>query len=390
MIIKNAAVYTEKGAFEEGEIFIKEGFFVENREEADDGQEIDGAGCYAIPGLTDIHFHGCMGHDFCDGTREAVDAMAVYEASVGVTNIVPATMTLSEDELLAACKTAKSYGEEGCQEGRACFHGINMEGPFIAPAKKGAQNADYIHRPDVDMFDRLNQASGNRVKLLDIAPEQEGAMELIEKRKGDVVISLAHTCADYDMSMKAFEAGARHVTHFYNAMNPYTHRAPGLIGAAADREDVEIELICDGVHIHPAAVRTTFKLFGDDRIILISDSMRATGLKDGEYTLGGQMVKVRGNLATLKDQTLAGSVTNLMDCVRTAVLKMGIPLESAVKCAAVNPARCVGIYESCGSITPGKRADVVLLKKENLTTERVILRGTVQTVLRHWNTRAEI
>lgn len=275
MIIRNASVYTEQGVFTERDIFIKDGFFVESREEANDGQVIDGSGCYAIPGLTDIHFHGCVGYDFCDGTREAVDAMAVYEASVGVTNIVPATMTLPEEELLKACRTAKSYGEEGSLEKRAHFHGINMEGPFIAPARKGAQNAEYIHKPDVDMFDRLNLASGNRVKLLDIAPEQEGAMELIERRKGDVVISLAHTCADYDVSVKAFETGARHVTHFYNAMNPYTHRAPGLIGAAADQEEVEIELICDGVHIHPSAVRTTFKIFGDDRIILISDSMRA-------------------------------------------------------------------------------------------------------------------
>ncbi len=375
MIIRNASVYTEPGVFTERDIFIKDGFFVESREEANDGQVIDGSGCYAIPGLTDIHFHGCVGYDFCDGTREAVDAMAVYEASVGVTNIVPATMTLPEEELLKACRTAKSYGEEGSLEKRAHFHGINMEGPFIAPARKGAQNAEYIHKPDVDMFDRLNLASGNRVKLLDIAPEQEGAMELIERRKGDVVISLAHTCADYDVSVKAFETGARHVTHFYNAMNPYTHRAPGLIGAAADQEEVEIELICDGVHIHPSAVRTTFKIFGDDRIILISDSMRAAGLKDGEYTLGGQTVYVKGNLATLEDGTIAGSVTNLMDCMRTAVLKMGIPLESAVKCAAVNPAKCVGIYDTCGSISPGKRGDVVLLKKESLETEQVILDG---------------
>lgn len=375
MIIKNASVYTEEGKFQEQDIYIRDGRFVAGREEAEDGQVIDGSGCYAIPGLTDIHFHGCVGYDFCDGSREAIDAMAVYEASAGVANMVPATMTLSEEELSSICSVAKSYGDEGAREKRADFCGINMEGPFIALNKKGAQNGDFIHKPDIAMFDRLNQASGNRVKLLDIAPEQEGAMELIERRNGEVVLSLAHTCADYDTSMEAFEKGASHVTHFYNAMNPYTHRAPGLIGAAADRDDVEIELICDGVHVHPAAVRTTFKLFGDDRIILISDSMRAAGLTDGEYTLGGQTVNVKGNVATLEDGTIAGSVTNLMDCVRTAVLKMGVPLTSAVKCAAVNPARCVGIYDRCGSITPGKKADVVLLKKESLETKQVILRG---------------
>lgn len=375
MIIKNASVYTEDGIFLEKDIYMEGDHFVGTKEEVSDGQVIDASGCVAIPGLTDIHFHGCVSYDFCDGTREAIDSMAAYEASVGVTNIVPATMTLSEEMLLDICSTAKAYKEEGRQEKRARFHGINMEGPFVAPSKKGAQNGDYIHKPDVEMFDRLNAASGNIVKLLAIAPEQEGAMELIEKKHGEVVLSLAHTATDYDTAVEAFEKGASHVTHLYNAMNPYTHRAPGLIGAAADKEKVEVELICDGVHIHPAAVRTTFKIFGDDRVILISDSMRATGLEDGDYTLGGQYVKVTGNLAALKDGTIAGSVTNLLDCMRTAVLKMGIPLESAVKCAAVNPAKSVGIYGQHGSISVGKKADVVLLKKDGLTLQQVILDG---------------
>ena len=377
MIIRNASVYTEEGKFAQQDIFIRDELFVDCAAEGGEEQIIDASGCIAIPGLTDIHFHGCMGHDFCDGTREAIDAMAVYEASVGVTNIVPASMTLSQDMLLGICSTAKAYREEGVQDKRAHFQGINMEGPFVSMAKKGAQNGAYIHKPDQEMFERLNEASGNCEKFLDIAPEEDGAMELIDKWHDRVVISLAHTCADYDIAREAFQRGASHVTHLYNAMNPYSHRAPGLIGAAADEEKVHVELICDGVHIHPAAVRTTFKIFGDDRIILISDSMRATGLEDGDYSLGGQYVKVTGNLATLKDGTIAGSVTNLADCMRTAVLKMGIPLESAVKCAAVNPAKCAGIYDSCGSITAGKYADVVLLDKEDLSLKQVILRGQV-------------
>ena len=377
MVIRNASVYTEDGIFLERDIYIEGKRFVDCEEEVTDKTEIDASGCVAIPGLTDIHFHGCMGYDFCDGTREAVDAMAAYEASVGVTNIVPATMTFSEEMLLGICKTARDYAEEGEKEDRAHFHGINMEGPFISFEKKGAQNGEYIHRPDIAMFDRLNEASGNRVKLLAIAPEEEGAMELIEKRHDRVVMSVAHTCADYDTTVRAFGKGASHMTHLYNAMNSYTHRAPGPIGAAADTHRVEVELICDGVHIHPASVRTTFKIFGDDRIILISDSMRATGLEDGDYTLGGQAVKVKGNLATLHDGTIAGSVTNLMDCLRAAVLRMGIPLESAVKCAAVNPAKSVGIYEEYGSITPGKIADVVLLERDELALRQVILAGKV-------------
>lgn len=375
MIIRNASVYTEDGIFVEKDIYIANGRFVNGEDKVTDTQVISAAGCYAIPGLTDIHFHGCMGFDFCDGTREAVDEIAAYELSAGVTNIVPATMTLSEEMLLTICQTAKAYAEEGFHEGRARFQGINMEGPFLSMEKKGAQNGAYIHAPDVAMFERLKEASGDRIRLLDVAPETPGAMEMIQKCRDHVVVSLAHTCADYDTAMEAFDAGASHMTHLYNAMPPYTHRAPGPIGAAADRQKVEVELITDGVHIHPASVRTTFRMFGDDRIILISDSMRATGLEDGDYTLGGQDVKVTGNKAVLADGTIAGSVTNLLDCMRTAVLHMGIPLESAVKCAAVNPAKSVGIYDEYGSISPGKKADVVLLRKEDLTVKHVIMEG---------------
>ena len=374
MIIKNASVFTEEGRFAKQDIFIKDGKFVMSAEEADGEEIIDAKECFAVPGLTDIHFHGCMGHDFCDGTREAITAMAEYEASVGVTSIVPATMTLGEDTLQGICEAAAAYVKEVKNDKAADLCGINMEGPFVAASKKGAQNGAYIRKPDVEMFDKLNQASGNMIKLVAIAPEVEDAMEFIKAKKDETVLSVAHTATDYDTAMEAFEKGATHVTHLYNAMNPYTHRAPGPIAAAAD-SGAEVELICDGVHIHPAVVRTTFKIFGDDKVILISDSMMATGLEDGDYSLGGQAVKVVGNLATLADGTIAGSATNLMDCMRTAVQKMHIPLESAVKCAAVNSAKSVGIYDKYGSITPGKVANVVLLKKNDLALEKVILRG---------------
>lgn len=375
MIIKNADVYTEEGIFAPKDIYIKGDCFAESWENADDQRELDASGCYAIPGLTDIHFHGCRGFDFSDGTRAAIDALAAYEASAGVTNMVPATMTMPEDVLHAACAAARSYAQEGNHEGKARLRGIHMEGPFIAPGKKGAQSGAHICKPDIALFDRLNEASGGLIRILTIAPEQEGAMELIEKRHSAAIISLGHTNADYDLSIQAFERGASHVTHLYNAMNPFQHREPGLIGAAADRENVTVELICDGIHVHPAAVRTALRIFGDDRIIFVSDSMRATGLEDGEYLLGGQMVKVRRNVAFLPDRTLAGSVTSLLNCMRRVVLEMGIPLQSAVKCAAVNPARRMGIYDECGSISPGKKADVVLLKKEGLELQQVILGG---------------
>ncbi|MCH5250572.1 MAG: N-acetylglucosamine-6-phosphate deacetylase [Lachnospiraceae bacterium] len=372
MIIKNADVYTEDGKFVNKDIYIDGAFFAEK---ADDDIVIDATGCYAIPALTDMHFHGCAGYDFSDGSKEAIDAIARYEASVGVTNIIPATMTLPENELIKICDTARLYQPDNTNVKKARLCGINLEGPFISPAKKGAQNPEYIMKPDIALFDKLNAASGNMIKLVSIAPELEGAMEFIEKKQDEVIISLGHTDADYDTALRAFGKGAKHVTHLYNAMKPYGHREPGLIGAAADLEGVYVEIICDGVHVHPAAVRTAFKIFGEDRIIFVSDSMRATGLGDGCYSLGGQDVKVEGNLATLKDGTIAGSVTNLMDCLRIAVLEMGIPLETAVKCAAVNPVRCVGIYDRCGGIAPRKVADLVLLEKETLEIVSIVLNG---------------
>ena len=383
MIIKNASVYTQEGIFEVKDVYVDGDKIVAGAEElqSEGAKEnvIDGEGCYLIPGLTDIHFHGCVGKDFCDGTQEAIDAMAQYEASVGVTTIVPATMTMGPDVLYAVCEEAAAYRQaqaEGKKKGKAILCGINMEGPFVSKEKMGAQNPNFIKKADSELFDTMQEKSGGIVKLVAIAPETEGAIDFIKAKKDETVLSVAHTMADYDTAMEAFEAGATHVTHLYNAMPPYTHRAPGVVGAAADA-GAETELICDGVHIHPSAVRATLKLMGEDKVIFISDSMMATGLEDGDYSLGGQPVKVVGNLATLQNGTIAGSATNLMDCLRTAVKKMNVPLETAVKCAAVNSAKSVGIYDEYGSITPGKKANLVLLNKEDLSLNKVILLGEV-------------
>lgn len=371
MVIKNVKVFREGGWFEEGEIHMQGECFAADSQ---DSQIIDGKGCYAIPGLMDVHFHGCVGHDFCDGTEEAIHAMAEYELKNGVTSICPATMTLAEETLLKVSKAAASYQEKQIAGDGAELVGINMEGPFISAEKKGAQNAAYIHKPDAEMFRRLQTAAKGLYKLCAIAPEQEGGLSFIQELKDEVVLSIAHTPADYEVAKKAFELGARQVTHLYNAMPPFTHRAPGVIGAACESV-CNVELICDGVHIHPSVIRATFKMFGDDRIVMISDSMMATGMPDGEYALGGQAVKVRGNLATLVEgDSIAGSATNLMNCLRYAVKTAGIPLKSAVKCAAVNPAKAIGLYDKYGSITPGKYADLVLLN-ENLEIGGVFKKG---------------
>lgn len=382
MIIRNVKVYGEDKTFSEGEIVIREGIFTEGTEsgktesEKAAGEEtvIDGEGCYAVPGLIDLHFHGCMGQDFCDGTKEAIEKIAKYEASIGVAAVAPATMTLPVEELERILSVAADYKKE-THEG-ADLVGINMEGPFISEEKKGAQNKQYIIPCDTDICRRFLDASEGLVKFVGIAPEtNKDSIEFIQKMKDEVRISLAHTNADYDTAKAAFDAGASHAVHLYNAMPAFTHRAPGVVGAVSDCGQVTAELICDGVHVHPAVVRAAFKMLGADRIILISDSMRAAGMEDGRYTLGGLEVEVTGNRAVLvSDGALAGSVTNLMDCMRTAVKEMGIPLEDAVACVTANPAKSLGIYEEYGSISPGKKGNVVLLDEE-LNVRRVVKDG---------------
>lgn len=381
MIIKNAKVFTEEGVFIKKDLFLKNDRIVDCDEGAVD--VLDAEGLYAIPGLTDLHFHGCVGYDFCDGTGEAITAIATYQADHGITNIIPATMTLGDDELLPIFKSAAQYrlrtknhsGLTDKDRNAASLVGIHMEGPYLSRAKKGAQKEDFLKHPDITHYRKMQEAADGLIKLVSIAPEEDGALEFIHTLKDEVVISLAHTTADYTLASEAFTEGAGHVTHLFNAMPAFSHRSPGVIGAALDAPHVKVELICDGIHIHPSMIRAAFSMFTDERIVLVSDSMMATGLEDGDYTLGGQKVTVKGKVATLSDGTLAGSVTNLMDCMRN-VVSFGIPLESAVKCAAVNPVKQAGLYNEHGSLTPGKIADVVLLDSE-LNLHTVILRGRI-------------
>lgn len=371
MKISGAKVFDLCGEFTERDICIKNGRF---SEQPADAVTIDAAGCYAVPGLIDIHFHGCVGYDFVEADTVEMTIMAEYLAENGITAICPATVTLPEANLAKACAEMAQFASINSNK-TAQLIGINVEGPFISQEKIGAQNPKYVAAPDAGFFRRLQNEAGGLIKLLDIAPEVDGALDTIAELSGEVACSLAHSAATYETAIEAFARGARHVTHLYNAMLPFNHRQPGIIGAACDTPSCMAELIADNVHIHPAVVRATFKMFGDDRIVLISDSMMAAGLKDGIYQLGGQEVQVTGNTARLtRNDTIAGSVTNLMDCLRTAVKVMGIPLYSAVKCASVNPAKAIGLFGDRGSIESGKVANLVLLD-ETLAIKQVFLRG---------------
>ena len=373
MIIKNAKIYTPRHTFEQGDLFIRDGRIVPFAQPEEGEEVVDAAGAYALPGLVDIHFHGAMGKDFCDGSEEAIQTLADFEASKGVLAICPATMTFSEEILNNVMDAAAAH-----KNGKgADLVGINMEGPFINPKKVGAQNPEYLHPADVGMFRRLQERSGGLIKLVDVAPEEPGALDFIKECHEEVRISIAHTCTSYDTALAAFDAGATHMTHLYNAMPGITHREPGPIIAALER-GAEVELITDHVHIHPAMVRFTFNTFGADRVILIADSMMACGLPDGQYSLGGQAVTVRGPRATLTEQpgTIAGSATCLFDCMKRAVLDMGVPLESAVRAATLNPARSIGIDADYGSLDAGRYGNVVLVD-DKLDILKVVRHGEV-------------
>ena len=383
MVIDNVLVYTENKEFVKGGIVlendtIKSVYKDGEKPQVDNDKVIDGNGAFAIPGLIDLHFHGCKGDDFCDASKEAIEHIAKYECSVGVTSIAPATMTLPVAELENVLKTAAEYNETLHGSDCADLIGVNMEGPFISKVKKGAQDERNIIPCNEQVLEKFLKASNGLVKFIGIAPEEsDNSIEFIKNVKDKVNVSLAHTNSDYDTAMKAFAAGANHAVHLYNAMPPFTHRASGVVGAVSDSENVMAEIICDGIHIHPSVVRATFKMMGADRMILISDSMRATGMPDGTYTLGGLDVNVVGKRATLvSDGAIAGSVTNLMDCMRTVVKDMNIPLETAVGCATINPAKSLGVYDKYGSISVGKKANVVLLGSE-LELKMVVKDGEI-------------
>ena len=370
MIIRNGTVYLQDCGFVRADLGL-EGDRIRSLETGN-GPELDAAGKLVLPGFIDIHIHGANGSDFCDGTRDALSVIGKYEAQEGITSFLGTCMATFPDILRKAFTAAGEFIRNP-EPDAAVMRGINMEGPFLAKEKKGAQLEECCIPFDPDLYEELNEACGNMIRIFDICPEYEGNMDAIRKISKTCTVSLAHTTADYELSCAAFDAGATHVTHLFNAMAPYHHRKPGLVGAAIERAR-EVEIICDGIHLHPSVLRSMFGIFGkDDRVCMISDSMRAAGLSDGIYELGGQTVYVKNGKATLADGTIAGAAVCLSEAFRRLV-GFGVPLETAVRAATSTPARAAGISDEVGSIAVGKRADLTILN-DDLSIHAVVLGG---------------
>ncbi len=373
MIFKNAKIVDDSFHLADADIAVGGDKISEIAPGLSGEDECDLTGCVIVPGFVDIHIHACVGADTCDAEPEGIAKMCAHLITKGVTSFCPTTMTVSHDDISKALSVVK-----GCMEQPpkgAAIAGVNMEGPYISIHNKGAQSGKYIRELDIGEFEKMFDACGGIVKIVDVAPECGGAEGFIKKASKLCTVSIAHTKADYECAKHAFDLGITHATHLYNAMPGLTHRAPGVVGAVFDDERVRAEIICDGFHIHPAVLRITFQMLGKDRAVIVSDSMRAAGQPDGVSELGGQTVYVKDGQARLEDGTIAGSTTNIHQEVKN-LIGYGVPFLNVIQAATLNPAKEIHEDERIGSIKVGKYADLVALDS-NLNIKLVVARGKI-------------
>ncbi|NLI90248.1 MAG: N-acetylglucosamine-6-phosphate deacetylase [Epulopiscium sp.] len=336
-------------------------------------ERVDARGGYIAPGFVDIHIHGYDGVDTMDGTVEDIQIIAKGIPANGVTSFLPTTMTMSREEITMALDCVRQAKEVQDTMIGADILGVHMEGPFLNVKFKGAQNKKYFQKPDAK-YVKDNQ---DIIRHITVAPEIEGADEFIGdiSKNTDISLSMGHTAATFEQAMEAVQSGVNHVTHLFNAMTGLHHREPGVVGAAL-ASDISCELICDNIHVHPGLFKMIHQVKGPDKLILVTDCMRAGGKEDGEYSLGGQKVFVKDNSARLEDGNLAGSVLKLNDALKNMIDYTGIPVEEAIKYVTINPASVINVQDRKGTLDSGKDADITVLD-ENMEVQITIGKGKV-------------
>ncbi|WP_249598849.1 N-acetylglucosamine-6-phosphate deacetylase [Peribacillus frigoritolerans] len=381
-IINNLMVHSEKETYKNGYIKVVDGKIAEvgpasQYKQDDDAKVITLSPDYqVIPGAIDIHIHGASNSDAMDATHDALSIMAKTLPKEGTTSFLATTMTQSTQAIESALLNAGKYIENQTQE-NAEIVGIHLEGPFISPARKGAQPEDYIVDPDVTLFKSWQKMAENQIKLVTLAPEQPNGLDLAAHLRGTgVVASIGHSDATYDQIDEAIQAGTTHVTHLYNGMRGLHHREPGVLGAAYLRDELYVELIADGIHCRPEMIKLAYNQITSERMILITDSLRAKWLEKGTYDLGGQPVNVDETKATLSDGTLAGSILKMNDAIKNTMEYTGCSMTDIIKMTAENPAKQLRIFDRKGSIQVGKDADLVILN-DRLDVEMTFCRGNL-------------
>jgi len=319
------------------------------------------AGAIVVPGFLDEHIHGAGGADVMDGDLAALKTISNYLAKEGTTSFLATTMTESREKIVRALRSVRAaVGSDEITGARVL--GAHLEGPFLSTKRVGAQPIAYVEAPSTELFNEYNAAAGGSVKIVTLAPEREGSAELIRYLSArGVVASLGHTDATYADVVAAVRCGAKSITHTFNAQSGIGHREIGAAGAALLLDEINCEMICDTVHVSVPAIKLALKCKPTEKFTLITDSMRAKGLSDGESELGGQKVFVANGEARLTDGTLAGSVLKMNIAVRNLVTECGAPFERAIDCATANPAKNIGVFDECGSIAVGKYADLTVL-----------------------------
>jgi len=379
-VIENGMVITPSETIEKGLVVFENGKITavgqrNHIKVPKNAKVIDASDKIVAPGFVDIHIHGGNGRDVMDASYEAVKEIAKFLINHGTTSFVPTTISAPHPELLRTVKALKTAMEKGTDGAEVL--GVHLEGPYINPEKRGAHDANYVRLPSIDEFEEIWKASNHAVKIVTLAPELEGSKVLIQRlRELGIVASIGHSNATYTQAVDAIKQGVRHATHMFNRMSGFDPREPGVVGAVLVHDKLTTELICDSVHVHPAAMKLLTRVKGSEKVVLVTDAIRAAGMPDGEYALGEKHIIVKDGISRLEPGDFAGSTLTMDRAVRNIMKLIGTPLQTAVKMATANPAAVINVDKNKGSLELGKDADIVIIDDE-INVYMTIVKGKI-------------